>query len=482
MGFRIQPREIEVPEDDPFRNDQLSRRDSADALTHIIGSIAGPCVLAVDAGWGNGKTTFVNMWSRHLRNEGFLVAHFNAWTTDYCGDPFIALSTELTDSLPSTPNEELTSKIAEFTKAAQKVALAVMSETIRRATVDLVDLSPVFAALSSDDTSRPTKTRISAYRESARALDEFKGCLRDLATALSPSHTKQPVVIVIDELDRCRPAYAVEFLEVAKHLFDVDNVVFVISVNRKQLAHSIKAIYGADFDALGYLNRFFDVDFRLPNADRDSLVDDMLSTIDMDSFLSRNNDNVDIGDSELAKYMLRAFFSSEHLSIRDVEQTIRRLGLVLGSIRRDHRSYVIPATVAVVLRAVDFDIYNKFIDGQIEDEQVVDGTFDKTSMHHLKSVAEDLSVEYAKGLILFEAAVIAAGYEIEGTGKPHVSRLLNKYTQETKGEVKYGDRRVERARAIIQYTARYRGIYGGFKESVRRIELISESFRVVGTE
>lgn len=99
MGFRIQPPFVDIPEDDPFRNDKLDRREPAKVLTHLLASVEGPCVLAVDAAWGNGKTTFLDMWSRHLRKEGFAVVGFSAWETDFSEDPFIALSTELTEGL-----------------------------------------------------------------------------------------------------------------------------------------------------------------------------------------------------------------------------------------------------------------------------------------------------------------------------------------------------------------------------------------------
>ena len=76
---------------------------------------------------------------------------------------------------------------------------------------------------------------------------------------------------MIDELDRCRPPYAVELLEVAKHLFSVDYIVFVLAVNRPELAHSIRDLYGSGFDAAGYLRRFFDIDFRLPDPEREAI-------------------------------------------------------------------------------------------------------------------------------------------------------------------------------------------------------------------
>ena len=61
MGIRIQPRDIDIPEDDPFKNDLLGRRQAIDTLTHLVGNLEGPCDLAVDAPWGTGKTTFLRI-------------------------------------------------------------------------------------------------------------------------------------------------------------------------------------------------------------------------------------------------------------------------------------------------------------------------------------------------------------------------------------------------------------------------------------
>ena len=107
MAIRIQPTDIEVPADNPFQNDLLNRKDAADVLTRIIGNAAGPCVLAIDAEWGAGKTTFLNMWSRYLQNQGFPVVAFNAWETDFAGNPMVALVTELAAALGEEDSRSL---------------------------------------------------------------------------------------------------------------------------------------------------------------------------------------------------------------------------------------------------------------------------------------------------------------------------------------------------------------------------------------
>ena len=132
MGIRIQPREIEVPADDPFKNDLLDRRESVEVLTHLVRSFEGPCVLAVDAAWGNGKTTFLRIWAQYLRNEGFPVVEFNAWETDFSEDPFVALSTELTEGLQEYADDPLATKIDKTKEVA--------TELLRRSVPGLIRL------------------------------------------------------------------------------------------------------------------------------------------------------------------------------------------------------------------------------------------------------------------------------------------------------------------------------------------------------
>ena len=77
------------------------------------------------------------------------------------------------------------------------------------------------------------------------------------------------MVFFVDELDRCRPTYAVELLERIKHLFEVDNIVFVLALSTGQLESSIRSLYGDGLDAPGYLRRFIDLEYPLrePAAD-----------------------------------------------------------------------------------------------------------------------------------------------------------------------------------------------------------------------
>ena len=141
MGFQIQPRKLDVPETDPFANDKLDRKEPAEILTRLIHSFDGPCVIAIDAGWGKGKTTFLQMWAQHLRNQCFPVVEFNAWETDFADDSFLALTDELIEEIRSCGGSNGTT-LDDFKSAAGKVRRQAGIELIQSAAASL-DRVPV---------------------------------------------------------------------------------------------------------------------------------------------------------------------------------------------------------------------------------------------------------------------------------------------------------------------------------------------------
>ena len=121
MGIRVQPKVIEIPPDDPFKYDLLNREGQIEILTRLVGSIEGPCTLAIDAPWGTGKTTFIKLWHQQLYNNGFPVVSFNAWENDFTNDPFHTLSSQLTKELHQYKNKSLDQKIVAVVKAAKGI-------------------------------------------------------------------------------------------------------------------------------------------------------------------------------------------------------------------------------------------------------------------------------------------------------------------------------------------------------------------------
>ncbi len=447
---------------------------SVEVLTHLVGNLEGPCVLAVDAAWGTGKTTFFKMWAQHLRNQGFPVVEINAWETDFSGDPFIALSTELTETLREYTDEPLATKIADTKKWAKEVLRRAVPSVIRIATAGVLNVSPHLEKEVGQAIASYSEDRLDAYEKAQESVETFRCVLQDMAKELS-AQKKHPLIVMIDELDRCRPSYAVELLEVAKHLFSVDLVVFVLAVNRSELAHSIRAFYGGRFDAMGYLRRFFDVDFRLPEPDRGAFIDALLNTIQINDYFRRTQDRFAQQEPEIVRELLQGFFCAPDLSLRRIEQAIHRLGLIFASLRSNQRSYFITAVVALILRTLDADLYHRFRSGEVSDLEVVNKMF-------APSGAVTLTEENAR--CYFEETIILAAREVSGDRGAIKSPLLQRYQELVDAEepdpASHNPDR-SRAQKIIAWANDYRQIPPqtssvgavGFRESVQRIELLS---------
>ena len=174
--------------------------------------------------------------------------------------------------------------------AAGEVLRRALPGTIRIATAGVLDLSPLIEKEAGHALATFTQAKLDNYLESKKSFEQFKASLRQLAAELAGIHGL-PLIVVIDELDRCRPSYAVELLETAKHLFTVDHVLFVLAVNRSQLSHSIRAVYGREFDAQGYLRRFFDIDFRLPDSKRGPFVQATLTSTGIDHYFRSKSED-----------------------------------------------------------------------------------------------------------------------------------------------------------------------------------------------
>lgn len=372
MGIRIQPLEVKVPPGDPFGNDLLAREEPAQVLTHLVGSIEGPCVLAIDGHWGSGKTTFLTMWTQHLIDKKFPVVKFNAWETDYSAIPFISLATVLAAGPERSSTDVVPKTVEHFRRIAEQIAPWFMSvatlTAIEAIGGDPAAMTPLMGALA-----RFAGDRLSDFPGAQQSVDEFKATFQEMAAEISAAHGGRPLIVAIDELDRCRPTFAIELLEIAKHLFSADHVVFVLTMNRQELAHSIKAVYGDHFDADGYLRRFIDVDFRLPSPERQPFVEHLLRTTGIDADIEHNI--ADGAAKSTYQMLFRWLYADDRMSIRTVSQSAHHLSLVLASLPRDRHIHIQMVAIALWLRAIDWHLYVRFVAGEASDAEYVDAVF-----------------------------------------------------------------------------------------------------------
>ena len=251
--------DLVIPPDDPFKNDKLKREEEAKTLTKLVQNYSDGFVLAINNEWGAGKTTFVKMWQLYLKREEVESLYFNAWENDYQEDVLVALLSELNE-LKDGEKKKFKDVVTKAGPLAGKVALSAIKGLVATYGLDKVLEGAIKGVVEGSEDL--LKSEIDAYSARKEGLKDFQKSLEDYAKAVSGEN---PLVFIIDELDRCRPSYAVEVLEQVKHIFSVPGIVFVLAIDKVQLGHAVKGVYGSPgMDDVEYLRRFIDVEFTLP--------------------------------------------------------------------------------------------------------------------------------------------------------------------------------------------------------------------------
>ena len=266
--------EIVIDKDDPFKNDLLDRKPFAESLTRLITNVKDNLVMSLDAQWGDGKTTFVKMWQGMLQKDEIENIYFDAFANDYFDNPFVALVSNITTLLEKAHPKK--AKLDDLKIKASKAGAQLLSlgarVAIKAATlgvikdIDIDQLKTVagdIAGSTSNFASKIIEEKLQTYKEDIDAIEEFRKKLSELAEEAFNKKQK-PLVFIIDELDRCKPTYALELIEKVKHLFTVDHIVFVLVMHTEQLEESVRCIYGQNIDARMYLQKFISIECKLP--------------------------------------------------------------------------------------------------------------------------------------------------------------------------------------------------------------------------
>jgi len=368
--------DIEIDPSDPFANDCLDRRPRIETLSRLVQSITQPFVLSVEAPWGRGKTTFLRMWKAHLESEGHLCLHFNAWENDFVDDPLTAFVGEmdvaLTEVLQKAGGE---SAVRKHWKTICRLGGSVLRKTlplgIQIATQALLgqpaikDAVGSFAEGSKDVATfvaEAAATQLASYEAEKQGIVAFRSNLAALAAEIVKQENRRgPVVFFIDELDRCRPDFAIALLERVKHLFSVEGIIFVLGIDRGQLAHSVRSLYGAGMDADGYLRRFIDLAYTLPPPDARAFCQFLSNRFDLEEYFQS------VGKQHYGEQLLdwfRELATLENLSLREIEQCFSQINLVVRTTPAGLFPHAALLALLVAVKTADSDLYQILVNGK----------------------------------------------------------------------------------------------------------------------
>ncbi|MBH0075659.1 NTPase KAP [Pseudoalteromonas sp. SWYJ118] len=344
-------------------------------------------VLNLNAEWGAGKTYFLKRWSQELIVD-YPVVYIDAWQQDYSDDPFLTVIAGIIKQLQLQAKFNITipkSAVSMFKAVAPAIAQGLTKK------ISGIDLDELHSLLFSDDeidsdqkqsSNKPTgsdfspavkalaQNLIKDHEAKNKSIEVIKSKLADWVSKFEKQEDKSlPIFIFIDELDRCRPSYAVEMLETIKHIFDVKGIVFVVATDTDQLQHTIKSIYGEGFDAKIYLGRFFNSRYSLKRP----VLKDFLSVhSDTTKFESAYLESKKIEllprteTPEIALANISVILDAFHIQPRTAIQITERITAIIVNLPSGKKVDVLVLAVLFCIYEKDHSLYEEVITGRFK--------------------------------------------------------------------------------------------------------------------
>ncbi len=319
------------------RTDTLDRDTYLDFITSVISNSeeykrdeeSKSFVMAIDSAWGTGKTFLLDLLCKRYTDtddEKVSIIKYSAWQNDFWGSAFepfaqAIFSNDIFSDLINKNSKK--AKAAKLTKESIVNIVKIIGKGVAHKFIEKnagEDVASLFKELTDASIQIGADLFLKEKDMVFPELTSFQNSIKLLREALSELLGDQKLVIVIDELDRCKPLFAIETLEIIKHIFNVDGLIFVLALDMQQLKHSLNKVYGANMDSVGYLLRFFDYVSVMPEGNRQKYIERLFEHKEV------------FNDIDLT--LLVSTLSEPSFSIRDVNIIFRGyLGFVLHNFK-----------------------------------------------------------------------------------------------------------------------------------------------------
>ena len=323
-----------------FEEDLLGLEGFAKRLDKFIDTelnfVDGSLVIALSAKFGFGKTTFLEMWGSSLKNtkqneDKHFIISLNAWESDYYGDPLYAIISALVECIEEE-NEEGKEAAKKLKKAAKNIGwfgTAIAGQILQKMSgIDILAVGNFVLLKRAKRQKKFKPDTFSIYEDRKKAMQELKLALQNFVQA-----SERKILFLVDELDRCRPDYAISYLETIKHIFDVKRAVFILAADRQQLENSAKKAFGADLDFEEYYRKFVHREVSLPEISKENYA--KLVSEYVDHYLVREGSRICF--MKLDHIRLEAIsklVGALELTPRQIQEVFRILGHLLETTKK----------------------------------------------------------------------------------------------------------------------------------------------------
>jgi len=334
-----------------FENDLFNRREQIEILTELFENIHNPLVISINSKWGTGKTTFIKLWKSYLENKNYITQYFNAWEHDLSHEPLMAFLNCFVNMFKDKEEKDDNDKYNKLTETMKEIGKEFFKNESK------IGYTLKFYEKYNDNKNDKSKfdkiieDEIEYFKIRKSSIKKFKAEIKDKIK-------NKPVVFFIDELDRCRPDFALDVIEQLKHIFRIPGVIFVLSIAKKQLLNSVNNVYGAEINANKYLNRFIDIEYNLPEGEDDEYIQSLIDRLNIYENLNQihaKNSEKELFDDTLD--LLDRF----DLNLREKKKILNRYKLLLLSKKDSNIFFGFLYLFLICLNHIDSEFYNEMI-------------------------------------------------------------------------------------------------------------------------
>lgn len=439
---------LEIANDNPFANCKLEREQYAKVLTDIVKAYEDGFVLAINNEWGTGKTTFLQMWQKMLVANGFQTIYFNAWENDFNNSPLVALMSELKVLTKGSFDKEkvFRSVIEKGAVLSKNIFPALAKSLVEKYVIDTKILTDAIENATKAATEI-LENEIKEYSDKKKTIAEFRS---ELANFIKTTETAKPLVFIVDELDRCRPDYAVELLEQLKHFFSVNGILFVLAIDKKHLASSVRGFYGSEqINTDEYLRRFIDLEYSIPHPSYELFSKYLFEYFELGYFFNSNERIQNKRFENDVEYLLKTaelLFAKSNATLRQQEKVFGQTRLILKTFKYYENTFSHVLFLLIYIKSVDSDLYKKIESNALTHQQLIDAVVNLMPFE----------IENKYGLNL--AYVVALLLYLYNNNFDHQNRIelfRNKSEETSEATIELnigasGSKKLERALQVIQ--------------------------------
>lgn len=314
---------------DVWARDAFNRREFSKRLVELIKASPNGSVIALDGEYGTGKSFFLSRLAHELESSEnkLTTVYIDTWKDDFISEPVDliveAIHQRLTNGGQSAGNKKTG---ADLLKAVAPIAAKIATKAVfKMSDEDWGEAVKALGEGAAELSEKFVQKRIEQVRVARKSIEASKRALRNLVQ----KQENKSLVLVIDELDRCKPDYALQYLEIIKHIFSEPGVFFFVAADFRTLRSIIKVKFGNEIDADGYLRRFFDHILGFPESSTESFVRNLSREhYFVEDKLLSTKDEAFIGISYFEKLLI-AVADHQKVPLRSIQRAYQLANLVL---------------------------------------------------------------------------------------------------------------------------------------------------------